>query len=157
MKRKILILISMMLFLVCIAPAAVFADSKAVEVRYSVSAKIIFVSPDGTQTIQTVDVGDRLKEPSHQNLEGYRFLGWKNAATGEYWDFNDPVAEHMTLTAVYEKIAGDDSANPGGDGLHKPLHSAKTGDAASLTLWLCLCIISGIAVYGVYNRRKREH
>lgn len=156
MKRKLLILISMMLFLLCIAPAAAFADSKAVDVRYSVSAKIIFVSPDGTQTTQTVEVGERLKEPAHKSMDGYRFLGWKNVAIGEYWDFNDPVEEHMTLTAVYEKIAGGASGNPDGDSLHKSLHPAKTGDAASLALWLCLCIISGIAIYGFYNRRKRE-
>ena len=157
MKQKILILISMMLLLACIAPAAAFADSKAVEVRYSVSAKVIFVSLDGTRTTQTVDVGNRLKEPAHQDLDGYRFLGWKNAITGKYWDFNDPVDRHMTLTAVYEKLAGDDSVKLGGDGLHKPLHSAKTGDEVNVILWLCLCIISGMGAFCFYNRKKQEH
>lgn len=102
MKKLISILITIMLLLSGITPIMASEDTKSVNLHYSVSAKVTYLEYDGTSTTQKVDVGTILKEPKHKGRTGHTFQGWKNQATGQFWNFNDPVEEHLTLIACYK-------------------------------------------------------
>lgn len=91
-----------MLLLSNITPSLISADTKSINVKYAVSAKVTYLQYDGTSTTQKVKVGETLKEPKHKNRKGHTFIGWKNKETGRIWDFQTPVEEHMTLVAVYQ-------------------------------------------------------
>lgn len=97
MKKFLLTMIFLGIFAV-----PVLADSQTVTVTYTVPARIEYMCNGHSLTV-SVNCGERLMEPGHDDLEGYRFVGWKNRKTGLFWNFNDPVSEHMQLDAVYEK------------------------------------------------------
>ena len=80
-------------------PAA--PQTQGTTVRYSVPAVVTFVDGDD-ETTQDVEVGEPAQDPGHRNREGYEFLGWFDAATGERWDFSTPVTDHMTLVARWQ-------------------------------------------------------
>lgn len=108
MKKIILILIMCFCLVSYILPMQVFAEEQSTTVTYSVSATVIYVDYDDTQTTQQVEVGTILKAPGHKERQGYTFVGWKNSATGELWNFGTPVTEHLTLVAVYKKDASEE-------------------------------------------------
>ena len=97
MKKFLLTMIFLGIFAV-----PVLADSQTVTVTYTVPARIEYMCNGHSLTV-SVNCGERLMEPGHDDLEGYRFVGWKNRMTGLFWNFNDPASEHMRLDAVYEK------------------------------------------------------
>ncbi|MBQ7355786.1 MAG: InlB B-repeat-containing protein [Clostridia bacterium] len=49
-----------------------------------------------------VESGKVAKAPDVSDVIGYRLVDWY--AHGEVWDFNDPVEDDMTLTAVWKKV-----------------------------------------------------
>lgn len=51
--------------------------------------------------VQTVKIGEKVNEPSHQTINGYTFIGWFNDDV--LYDFNLPVTEHLTLMAKYQR------------------------------------------------------
>lgn len=128
MKRRILFLLSIAFLLAGIMPMLVFADSQSTTVKYSVKATVIYVEYDGVQTVQKVTVGSTLKEPAHKEKAGSRFLGWQNKDTGLFWNFQDPVTDHLTLIASYETIknSGHGGSSGGGGGSHSSASSSGT-------------------------------
>ena len=99
MHKKILMLLLLGLMIV---PMQVKADdSQETDVVYTVDARIVF-KINGREIIQFVKTGDKLNEPSHDEINGYIFKGWYFEDTK--WNFDDPVNEHMTLVAVYDKV-----------------------------------------------------
>ena len=104
MKRRMMIVVSMLLLIPSLTIQNIYGEDKSTKLYYEVKATVIYDDGNGLQTIQKVSVGDKLKQPQALGKEHYRFIGWKDKATGLYWNFNDPVTEHMELVAVYEKI-----------------------------------------------------
>ena len=108
--------------------------------RYSVPAKVAFIDGDA-QTVQEVPVGTILEAPALADKPGYTFLGWLNEATGELWDFSNPVEDHMTLVAQYEQVEapmpdqnGDDASqgqSPASGNAPAGSNVARTGDPTS--------------------------
>lgn len=49
-----------------------------------------------------VESGGVVRVPDVSDVIGYRLVNWY--AHGEVWDFNDPVEDDMTLTAVWKKV-----------------------------------------------------
>ncbi len=50
--------------------------------------------------IQYKEIGEKVSEPQAPERMGYSFEGWyTNAAGGEQWDFDTPIADYMTLWA----------------------------------------------------------
>lgn len=92
-----------LLICLCLYPSVAFAETQSTTLHYSVSATVVYVDYDGTQTTQKVDVGNTLKEPGHKDRIGYTFLGWKDESTGNFWNFENPVENHLTLTACYSE------------------------------------------------------
>ena len=88
--------------------------TQSTTVRYSVPAKVTFIDGDA-QAVQEVPVGTILEAPALADKPGYAFLGWLNEATGELWDFSNPVEDHMTLVAQYDQVAPVPDQNGGDD------------------------------------------
>lgn len=117
MKKIQAFFITILLLLVSITPVTTLADTQSTIVRYSVPATIVYQDYDGTSTTQKVDVGTLLKAPEPKGKPGCLFEGWKNEATGIFWDFTTPVTEHMTLLASYSEFQEDaDGTVPIGKG-----------------------------------------
>lgn len=109
MKKTASILISILLLLSCMIPVTAVAETQSTTLHYSVSATVVYMDYDGTQATQKVDVGNSLKEPGHKDRVGYTFLGWKDESTGNFWNFENPIENHLTLTACYSE--NDSSAD----------------------------------------------
>lgn len=94
----ILFLLSFGIFPIYVHAETYMQESKSM-VSFSVPAKITLQNEEKTQSIE-IEVGKKLKEPLHKEIDGYVFSGWYD---GEHkWDFeNDVVTEHMTLVAKY--------------------------------------------------------
>ena len=94
----------------CVLPMSiepVYAETKTVEIGYSVDAKVVLV--DGNVTIEAdVKCGEAMKEPSHTDKNGYRFLGWYIKGTNTKWNFADPITEDLSLETRFEKIKSED-------------------------------------------------
>lgn len=113
MKKIITILLSMALLFPCIVVFARSADTQSTTVRYTVSPTVVYIDYDGTRTTQKVEVGKLLKEPGHKGMTDYTFLGWRNLATGDFWNFQNPVKDNLVLMACYNQ---NDSEENGGKG-----------------------------------------
>ena len=150
MKRPTAIVVAAALLLAALpGPAAMAsqpdadlpAGTQSTTVRYSVPAKVTFIDGDA-QTVQEVPVGTVLEAPALADKPGYTFLGWLNEATGELWDFSNPVEDHMTLVAQYEQVeapmpdqnGGDDASqgqSPASGNAPAGSNVARTGDPTS--------------------------
>lgn len=86
-----------------------YAESRDAQVRYEVSATVIYVDGE-TETVQKVPVGSILKAPNPKGSTGGTFAGWWNEESGAYWDFSAPVEESMTLAAQYAYLESDEEA-----------------------------------------------
>lgn len=78
-------------------------DSQSVPVAYHVNPVITIKDWDTTSTVR-LEMGQKIREPSHIDKNGYRFLGWRDARTGAYWNFNNEINENITIIAEYEKL-----------------------------------------------------
>ena len=170
MKKIIVCIISSLFLLSCMAPVTALADSQSTTVRYSVPATVIYRDDDGTSTTQKVDVGTKLIEPAPKGKPGYTFSGWKNEKTGQFWDFTQPVTEHLTLTAVYQKSPNskeeengelpveheDDSAEKDTTSAPVLIHSPRTGDTTDLFGYGIMLIASATGFIGWLILRKKK-
>ena len=104
MRRLMIIVVSMLFLIPSLTIQNIYGEDKSTKLYYEVKATVIYKDYDDSQTIQKVSVGTKLKQPLAKGREHYQFMGWKNKATGLYWNFNDPVTEHMELVAIYDKI-----------------------------------------------------
>ena len=86
-----------------------YAESRDAQVRYEVSATVIYVDGE-TETVQKVPVGSILKAPNPKGSTGGTFAGWWNEESGVYWDFSAPVEGSMTLAAQYAYLESDEEA-----------------------------------------------
>ena len=91
-----------MLLLVLVMPIHA-EDSQSTTLKYTVSAMVKYVTDNSTIIMSNVNYGDKLIAPEVPVKNGYKFIGWQVEETGELWDFNSVVKEHMTLIAIYEK------------------------------------------------------
>lgn len=115
MKRRIFLLLSIVFLLAGVMPMSIFADSQSTTVTYSVKAIVTYIEYDGVQTVQKVTVGTTLKEPAHKDKAGSSFLGWQNKDTGLFWNFQDPVTDHLTLVARYAVINNSSGSGSSGN------------------------------------------
>ena len=76
------------------------SDTQYTEVCYSVDATVVFTCDD-IQTVQKVPVGQLIISPQVKEKPGYTFVGWIDAATGDFWDFDSPVTGDLRLIARY--------------------------------------------------------
>lgn len=114
------------LLLLLIPSSLVHADdTRDVDVVYSVRAQIVFVN-DNITIIEKIQVGAKLKEPSHIEKPGYEFVGWFNGDVK--WDFDKPIEEGMSLTARYKKIEG---SSPSQGGQTSPDNSESTNNMSN--------------------------
>lgn len=79
------------------------AENKVTQVRYEVSATVVYIDGE-VQTTQKVPTGTTLKKP--QPADASDFLGWRDAETGCFWNFDEPVEKNLTLVAVYASAEG---------------------------------------------------
>ena len=153
MKKALSILLCVLLLLPCTAAFA--ADTQSTTLRYSVSARISFVGYDGVRLILQTDVGQTLKEPAHEEIAGYTFIGWVHEETGELWDFSAPVTAHMTLTARYVKNAEPTpapTASPTGGAGNTP----KTGSTTRVPQSTAALALSAAALLVLLKKQKKE-
>ena len=89
-----------------IATAAMAALVLAVSCAVSLEMpqyRVTFVFNNGKEDeVKKVTRGDKVSAPSVRDSEGYTFLEWEK--DGEKYDFDTPVTEDMTLTAVWNEI-----------------------------------------------------
>ena len=149
MKRPTVIVAAMLLVAALPGSAAMATqpdaelpvETQSTTVRYSVPAKVTFIDGDA-HTVREVPVGTILEAPALADKSGYTFLGWLNEATGELWDFSNPVEDHMTLVAQYEQVeapmpdqnGGDDASqgqSPTSGNAPADSNVARTGDPTS--------------------------
>jgi len=70
------------------------------------SYTVTFNSNDGSSVAsQTIDYNGKVTKPSNPTREGYTFKEWQ--LNGNTYDFNTPVTENITLTAVWEETEND--------------------------------------------------
>ena len=91
-------------------------DSTASVDTYTVTFDYNYGNKGAYKTI-TVDVGDTVDKPANPTRSGYSFAGWYTKAVGgEKFDFEEAVAEDMTLYARWnENSSGGGSSNPDPD------------------------------------------
>lgn len=70
-------------------------------VNYTVSFE---TGSDSVIKDQIIPSGDKAVEPADPQKAGYRFLGWYNVKNDTLWNFEDPVASDLTLSAKWELI-----------------------------------------------------
>lgn len=140
-----------------------YAESRDAQVRYEVSATVIYVDGE-TETVQKVPVGRILKAPNPKGSTGGTFAGWWNEESGVYWDFSAPVEGSMTLAAQYAYPESDEeaaqpeaSASASGQAV-KARTLLKTGDASTqLALPVLLLGVFAIGVAcGARRLRRRK-
>lgn len=98
--KKILIVV--LCLIPCFTCMDIHADSQTTLVRYTVQARVVY-SCRGHNLVMYLDCGSYLKEPSHDEVSGYTFIGWRNKTTGEWFDFNQPIEGNVELEAIYKK------------------------------------------------------
>lgn len=128
--------------------------TQSTTVSYYVSPVITIKDGDSTSTVQ-IDLGQKIREPSHIDKKGYRFLGWKDERTGQYWDFDSEINENITLVAVYEKLAIDDTASNKETTL-KTNQSTNTGVHTNESDLILICVLAFIAVFVVVLCMKQS-
>lgn len=104
MLKKILVLaFALIPCLFTISTVYAAEDSQSVPVVYHVNPVVTIKDWDTTSTVR-LETGQKIREPSHIDKNGYRFLGWRDARTGAYWNFNNEINENITIIAEYEKL-----------------------------------------------------
>lgn len=103
MKKWILLLAVFMCFMPMTIESVYADETQTVDISYNELANITFYD-DGIMIQEKINCGDILKEPSHVEKDGYRFLGWYIKGTDEKWDFLNPVTNHLDLESRFEKI-----------------------------------------------------
>ena len=141
------------------------AESRTAQVRYEVSATIVFID-DEIETVQKVPVGTTLKEPQPKGSKD-AFIGWINRETGTPWDFASPVEGNLTLVACY-RVAGLAGMGPDSESAASPAASApladwakvsnphssqKTGDAALLFSAIIALLAGALGVFAAVRKR----
>lgn len=153
---KKLFLAVMSIFLLVITMPVHAEDSQSTTLRYTVSAMVKYVTDNSTIIMTNVNCGDTLIPPEAPVKNGYKFIGWQVEETGELWDFNNVVKEHMTLIAMYEKTTDtiyqeDSIENTKND--NKVNTGLRLNENAYI-LGVCLALVG--AGFVVYKKKDSE-
>lgn len=154
---KKLFLAVMSIFLLVITMPVHAEDSQSTTLRYTVSAMVKYVTDNSTIIMSNVNYGDTLIAPEVPVKNGYKFIGWQVEETGELWDFNNVVKEHMTLIAMYEKTT--DTLNEKEDSIENTKNENKVNTGLRLNenayiLGVCLALVG--AGFVVYKKKDSE-
>ena len=157
MKKIISISILILIFCLLFIPNYCHAENDSLQtksmytqVRAVAPAKVVFQNEDKVIK-QEVEVGKKLKEPSHLEIEGFSFEGWYD---GEHkWDFeNDVVADHLTLVAKYRKIEKR-TGDAKGDFINTSINPV-TGDGILVCVCLMVVSVFCVIVIKIYTKKK---
>lgn len=132
-------------------------DTQSTTLKYTVSAVVKYVTDNSTIIMSNVNYGDTLIAPEVPVKNGYKFIGWQVEETGELWDFNNVVKEHMTLIAKYEKITN--TLDEKKDSIQNTKNENKVNTGLRLNenvyiLGVCLALVG--AGFAVYKKKDSE-
>ena len=161
MFKKILVLaLTLVPCLSTISTVYAAEDSQSVPVVYHVNPVVTIKDWDATSTVR-LEMGQKIREPSHIDKNGYRFLGWRDARTGAYWNFNNEINENITIIAEYEKLVViDETPVPAQTDATKSegLNTGVYVDATDLILLggLALIVLVGCIMFKKMDRKNEE-
>lgn len=161
MLKKILVLaFALVPCLFTISTVYAAEDSQSVPVVYHVNPVVTIKDWDTTSTVR-LEMGQKIREPSHIDKNGYRFLGWRDARTGAYWNFNNEINENITIIAEYEKLViVDETPVPAQTNATESagLNTGVYVDATDLILLggLALIILVGCIMFKKMDRKNEE-
>lgn len=126
--------------------------SVSTKIMVIVPAKVVFQNEDKVIS-EEIQVGQKLKEPSHIEIEGYNFDGWYD---GEHkWNFEDDVVtDHLTLIAKYKEIEKNAV-----DVKENFIHTSSnpiTGDSIITCVSLMVVSIFCFIVIKIYTKKKSK-
>lgn len=135
-------------------------DSQSVPVVYHVNPVVTIKDWDTTSTVR-LEMGQKIREPSHIDKNGYRFLGWRDARTGAYWNFNNEINENVTIIAEYEKLViVDETPVPAQTNATESawLNTGVYVDVTDLILLggLALIVLVGCIMFKKMDRKNEE-
>lgn len=64
--------------------------------RFTVTLEV-----DGEETSYEVIAERRIEPPPHQEKKAFEFVGWKDKATDDWFDFDQPITKDIVLVAIY--------------------------------------------------------
>lgn len=136
-------------------------DSQSVPVVYKVNPVVTIKDWDTTSTVR-LEMGQKIREPSHIDKNGYRFLGWRDARTGAYWNFNNEINENITIIAEYEKLVIVDETptlTPADMTKSESLNTGIYVDATDLILLggLALIVLIGSIIFKRMDSKNEEN
>ena len=161
MLKKILVLaFALVPCLSTISTVYAAEDSQSVPVVYHVNPVVTIKDWDTTSTVQ-LEMGQKIREPSHIDKNGYRFLGWRDVRTGAYWNFNNEINENITIVAEYEKlVVVDETPVPAQTDATKSegLNTGVYVDVTDLILLggLALIVLVGCIMFKKMDRKNEE-
>lgn len=161
MLKKLLVLaFALVPCLFTISTVYAAEDSQSVPVVYHVNPVVTIKDWDTTSTVR-LEMGQKIREPSHIDKNGYRFLGWRDARTGAYWNFNNEINENITIIAEYEKLVVIDETpalTPADVTKSERLNTGVYVDATDLILLggLALIILVGCIMFKKMDRKNEE-
>ena len=161
MLKKLLVLaFALVPCLFTISTVYAAEDSQSDPVVYCVNPVVTIKDWDTTSTVR-VEMGQKIREPSHIDKNGYRFLGWRDARTGAYWNFNNEINENITIIAEYEKlVVVDETPVPAQTGATKSegLNTGIYVDVTDLILLggLALIVLVGCIMFKKMDRKNEE-
>lgn len=135
-------------------------DSQSVPVVYHVNPVVTIKDWDTTSTVR-LEMGQKIREPSHIDKNGYRFLGWRDVRTGAYWNFNNEINENITIIAEYEKLVIVDETptlTPADMTKSESLNTGVYVDATDLILFggLALIVLIGSIIFKRMEATKKD-
>lgn len=136
-------------------------DSQSVPVVYHVNPVVTIKDWDTTSTVQ-LEMGQKIREPSHIDKNGYRFLGWRDVRTGAYWNFNNEINENITIIAEYEKLVIVDETptlTPADMTKSESLNTGVYVDVTDLILLggLALIVLIGSIIFKRMDSKNEEN
>lgn len=161
MLKKLLVLaFALVPCLFTISTVYAAEDSQSVPVVYRVNPVVTIKDWDTTSTVR-LEMGQKIREPSHIDKNGYRFLGWRDARTGAYWNFNNEINENITIVSEYEKLVVVDETptlTPADVIKSEELNTGIYVDVTDLILLggLALIVLVGCIMFKKMDRKNKE-
>lgn len=161
MLKKLLVLaFALIPCLLTVSTVYAAEDSQSIPIVYKVNPVVNIKDWDTTSTVQ-LEMGQKIREPSHIDKNGYRFLGWRDVRTGAYWNFNNEINENITIVAEYEKlVVVDETPAPAQTGTTKSeeLNTGVYVDVTDLILLggLPLIVLVGCITFKKMDRKNEE-
>lgn len=161
MLKKLLVLaLTLVPCLLTVSTVYAAEDSQSIPIVYKVNPVVTIKDWDTTSTVR-LEMGQKIREPSHIDKNGYRFLGWRDARTGAYWNFNNEINENITIVAEYEKLVVTDDIStlaPVPATKNEGLNTGVYIDATDLILLggVALVILIGCVIFKKMEATKKD-